>query len=481
MLDIDWRPDKDGDRPIHKQIAEFIKKKIAAGEWPVGSVLPPQRQLALQMGVNRSTIVSAIEELIAEGLLEGNRRAGTRVINNTWSLLNALPPPDWSDYIRSGTYNPNQDAVQKVNKYEYVPDIIRLGTGELAPGLVSSDGMQQVLGRLAGKRNAMGYVEGKGLPELREEISKHLRGMGIEASPASILVVSGALQAFQLISVGLLHRGATVFVEKPSYLYSMRVFQSAGMQLYGLPMDEGGIQIKSLLRQRKQHNGSILCTIPSFHNPTGILMTEERRKELVAVCEKEQLPIIEDDIYGELWLDSPPPKPLKSIDKNGLVLYIGGLSKALCPGLRIGWVVAPEPVIDRLADIKMQTDYGSSSLSQWAAVEWLSGGLYMENLNHVRGQLRERRRFMLELLDGYFKDIAEWSTPAGSFYVWTRIKADIPMQKLFDKALSTGILLNPGYIYDNSMNSYLRLSYAYASPEEMERGMCRLAQLIKEI
>ena len=152
------------------------------------------------------------------------------------------------------------------------------------------------------------------------------------------------------------------------------------MILESIPMDKEGILIREVINYKKKFGGSILCTIPSFHNPTGILMSEKRRNELLFACEKERLPIIEDDIYSDLWIDEEPPMSLKSRDPNGLVLYVGSLSKALSPGFRIGWVVGPEPVIDRLADIKMQSDYGASSLSQWAATEWLQSGMYYENL-----------------------------------------------------------------------------------------------------
>jgi GntR family transcriptional regulator of abcA and norABC len=404
----DWKPNPASVVPLYKQITEFIKEKISGGEWPIGSKLPTQRELARDFEVNRSTVVTALDELIAEGLIEGKSGSGTKVIDNTWTLLATTPPPDWFSYVEAGTHQPNLPTIQEINKAEFYPDIIRLGTGELSPAFFPADMMGDVLKRLPKKINALGYEEPKGLLALRQALSTYLQCHGIHASPSSILIVSGAIQALQLISIGLLHRGSTIFLEKPSYLFSLHVFQSAGMKLRGIPLDEEGIDTTLISKYHREQHGALLYTIPSFHNPTGVVMTEKRREELLKVCEQERLPIIEDDVYRELWLDERPPKPLKAHQNCGLVLYLGSLSKTLSPGLRIGWMVGPEPVIERLADIKMQTDYGSSSLSQWAAAEWFSSGLYQEHLEQVRAQLKIRKEIVVKGLKTHFSDLATW-------------------------------------------------------------------------
>jgi Transcriptional regulators containing a DNA-binding HTH domain and an aminotransferase domain (MocR family) and their eukaryotic orthologs len=479
MLAFDWKPDKKSALAIHLQIAGFIRDKIAKGQWPVGSVIPAQRQMAEAFEVNRSTVVTALEELISEGLLLGCGRTGTKVINSTWSLLNSSVPPDWNGYISAGTHKPNVSTIQIINRLESAKGIIRLGTGELSPDLIPSGAMPKVAGRLAERMEPLGYLEGKGLPFLREAVCRYLKSFGIDMSPSGMMIVSGALQAFQLISVGILPKGSTVLIEKPSYLYSLKVFQSAGMFLESLPMDEDGLKIRELLQHKRKYEGSILYTIPTFHNPTGILMPDDRRNQLLAACETERLPVIEDDTYHDLWIEAPPPMPLKARDKSGLVLYVGSLSKSLCPGLRIGWMAGPEPVIERLADIKMQSDYGSSSISQWLAAEWLNSGMYLDNLAIVRGELRKRRDTALDLLDQYFRGLAEWNIPKGGYYIWMRFNDNVNTKQLFEEGLKKGILLNPGYIYDEKNNSNLRLSYSYASLDELARGIKILSELVQ--
>lgn len=479
MSKVEWKPQKSLSLPLHLQIYDYLKKKILNGEWTIGTKIPSQRILAKQFEVNRSTIVTALEELAADGLVESKVGSGTRVVNNTWSLLASTPLPDWISYVRSGIHEPNINTIQKINEAEVNPNIIRLGTGELSPDLLPNNQMAKILEIDMENDLSLGYEEPKGSIHLRKTISNYLKGKGIEASPSSILIVSGGLQALQLISIGLLKRESVIFHESPSYLNSVHVFQSAGMKLFGISLDKEGIEHESIGRLKRQHNAALLYTIPSFHNPTGILMSDKRRKQLLEVCEKEALPIIEDDVYGELWFDNPTPKPLKANDKRGNVLYIGSVSKSLSPGLRIGWIVGPEPVINRLADIKMQTDYGSSSISQTVVNKWIKSGLYEDYLTQVRVELKCRRDFMINILNTYFSDIATWNIPSGGFYIWLQLQTGISTRKLFEAALQEGILLNPGSVYDKNDQEHLRLSYSYATLEELEKGLKRLSELIK--
>lgn len=467
--------------PKYQQIIDFIKEKISNGEWPIGSKIPSQRVLAKRFEVNRSTIITALEELMADGLIEAKIGLGTYVANNTWTLLATNPPPDWDEHVKSGLLRPSQSTVQEINLAESNADFIQLSKGELSKDLFPLDTMKSVLRRVSDQLEAFGYEEPKGFLPLREALSDYLKTIGIQASPSSILIVSGALQALQLISVGLLHRGSSVLLEQPSYLYSLRVFQSAGMKLTGLPIDEDGLIPNSISITNKQRNRAILYSIPCFHNPTGILMPDKRRQELLSICKKEQLPMIEDDIYRELWLDEIPPSPIKANDKHGHVLYLGSLSKSLSPGLRIGWIVGPEPVIERLSDIKMQTDYGSSSISQRVAAEWFKSGLYEQHLGLVREELKKRRTVMLETLEYYLSDIASWYTPKGGFFIWLKITSKISMKELYVKALDRGILLNPGSIYGQNSNRYLRLSYSYASIADLKKGIYQLSKILREL
>ncbi|MGG2066018.1 PLP-dependent aminotransferase family protein [Bacillus sp. S14(2024)] len=478
---FEWKPDVSSSIPLYKQIEGYIKMKIVNGEWTIGTKLPSQRVFADAFRVNRSTIVTALDELAAQGLIEGNGRRGTRVISNTWDLLVSSSLPDWNSYVETGLHYPNLPTIQEINRAEFDSNMIRLGTGELSLELLPQEKTQRIMSTLSQQSIPLGYEEPKGDILLREQLAKYLKTLGIQTSSSSILVVSGGIQALQLISMGLLQKGATILVEKPSYLFSLNIFQSAGMRLIGVPMDQNGVQPTLVSKYKKQFHGSLLYTIPSFHNPTGILMNEARRQVLMETCNEIGLPIIEDGVYQDLWMDSMTSKPLKAYDRHGNVLYVGSMSKTISPGLRIGWIVGPEPVIGRLADIKMQTDYGSSSLSQQVAAHWFLSGLYEEHLGYIRKELQTRRDVALQALERHFAHIATWDIPKGGFYIWLHIIPAFSIQELFHKALKAGILLNPGNLYDRNSNQYLRISYSYASLYDIERGIEKLARIIQEI
>jgi len=481
MIDIEWRPQRNSSIPLHEQISNYMRKKIMDGQWTIGTKIPSQRNLAKLFQVNRSTIVIALEELAADGLIESKVGSGTSVVNNTWSLLASASPPDWISYVKAGIHKPNMTMIQEINKAEANPSIIRLGTGELSPELLPYGKMKNILQIENVHSLSLGYSEPKGNLALRTTVSEYLRTKGINTSPEAILIVSGGLQALQLISIGLLKRGSTILHETPSYLNSVHVFESAEMNLLDVPLDKEGIKCHSIGRLKRQHNAALLYTIPTFHNPTGILMSERRRMELLEICQKESIPIIEDDVYGDLWFESPPPKPLKTHDTQGNVLYIGSVSKTLSPGLRIGWIVGPEPVIDRLADIKMQIDYGSSSISQYAVNKWMNSGLYEDFLKEIRIELKSRRDFTIQILKKYFSEIAAWNVPKGGFYIWLRLQSGVSTRKLFELALREGILINPGSVYEKNDYQHLRISYSYASIEKLEKGLIDLAKLIKTL
>ena len=477
MISVDWKPDKGSKEPAYQQIVNYISRKISCGDWTIGSKLPSQRVLADRFGVNRSTVVRALEELCSYGVLEGSAGRGTTVTSNTWSVLMSTAPPDWGKYLKAGTFQENVPTIQVINKLEFEDGIIRLGTGELSPGLFPAEMMRGIFQKLPDRIPSLNYLEPLGLPELRQALSQRLKMQGIDADPSCILITSGSLQALQLISVCMLKPGSVVYTETPSYLKSLQVFPSAGMKLSGIPMDREGLLYWNIADQTEN---ALLYTIPTFHNPTGTVMSEARRQELFRFCSNNRLPIIEDNAYGELWLEEPPPKPLKTMDRHGNILYLGTISKTLAPGLRIGWLVGPESVVERLGDVKMQVDYGASSISQWALAELFSGGQYDAYLSGLRQKLLRRRDLAVSLLNRHFNELARWDVPRGGFYIWLRLNGKVPVDQLFHRMLEERILINPGNVYDFAKSQAIRLSYAYADENDLESGIEKLAGAVRK-
>lgn len=227
---IDWKPDRQSKEPIYAQIVSYVSRRISSGDWGSGQTLPSQRKLSEIFGVNRSTIVEAMDELASLGLIESSYGGGTRIASGSWSLLMQDKAPDWQSYIRGGSFRPNVPTVQMVNHLEFEEGIIRMSTGELSPDLMQTAIAKQVLANLSvGDRDLfMNYPDPLGIPSLREALRCQLQKVGIDVPISCILIVSGALQALQLISTGIVQPGAKVYVEAPSYLSSLNIFQSVG-------------------------------------------------------------------------------------------------------------------------------------------------------------------------------------------------------------------------------------------------------------
>jgi GntR family transcriptional regulator of abcA and norABC len=473
---FEWMPDRSSEVPIYRQIIDFICHQIQSCCWEVGTQLPSQRELASKLGVNRSTITTVMDELTANGIIESNFKGGTRIISNSWALL-LSENSSWNRYVNLGSFKSNQATIQAINRLEFTPGILRLGTGELDPALFPAELWKKALKSLENIQS-LNYLEASGLYELRLAIVSHVKKYGIEATPDQVLITSGSLQALQLISVCLLSSDSVVYTEAPTYLKSLQIFQSAGIALENIPMDAEG-----LLHHRipiKEKRTRILYTIPTNHNPTGITMSERRRKALFEYCSFNRIPIIEDGAYEELYFNDSFERPLKQMDQNGNIIYLGTVSKTLSPGLRIGWVIAAEPIVNRLGDVKMQMDYGASSVSQWLLTEFLNSGMYEEHLTRIRQEMKSRRDQAVRVLRHYLGEAVSFRIPAGGFYIWMRFNKKIPLQKLFEEAVKADVLLNPGDIYDYAPTNALRISYSYLNGQEFEEAVKRLSLIVKK-
>lgn len=466
---MNWQPNRSSPMSLSEQIRGWIIGQIQNGDWPAGTKLPPQRKLALSLGVNRSTLQEAVDELKADGLLSSRAGSATVVANDSWDLLVKQKQPNWQQYIEASIHKSNYQTIQLINEFEQDASVIRLGTGELSPSLLPAEAIRESLGSLPLDGKHLGYSSPQGSLSLRQAICDYVKKRGLLTTPEHICIVSGGLQALQLIALGLLETGSLIFQNEYSYLNSVHTFQSFGMNLFGLSDHQFTAERLRNIRRRRQ---AILYTIPSLHNPTGKCMTMAEKTSLYRLCEAEKLPLIEDDVYFELMFEQEHVGPaIKALDQSGQVIYIGSVSKTLSPGLRIGWVIASTPVIQRLADIKMQMDYGSSAISQQIVEHWLRTGLYESHIRQLREELRSRAALMESLLDQYFEETATWDSPRGGFYIWLRFHEPIVTTELFMRLLKKKVLINPGYIYGSNAGHHIRLSYAYCSEEELVQGM----------
>ncbi|MBQ8590865.1 MAG: PLP-dependent aminotransferase family protein [Firmicutes bacterium] len=478
---IEWMPDKNSSIPLYQQIVDYISGKIAAGDYAAGVQLPSQRDMAMQFGVNRSTIVTAMEELMSYGLIESHSSHGTRVADMLWSPKHRQQPPNWSHYVKQGVVPANSITMQRLNHYEASPDIMQFSTDQLSFDVFPTKMLETVMNKVAAQKPDLSYLQPQGLPELRKILAKRLAyHRNIHVPESCILLTTGLVQTMILIRNCLLKPGSSIFTEEYSWLYSYPR-QTTGMKVRSVPMDSEGLCYWQMPLNRETDSSPLVYTMPNYHNPTTLTMSAERRRQLLGFCQNRQLPIIENDIYGNLWLDAPPPPTIKSLDESGTVLYVSALNKELSPALGMAYMVAPESVVERLADMKRQTSDMLSFYAQWMLVRMLDDHTFDDYLAYVRSRLQERRDKMLHLLDKYFSDLATWTVPQGGYFIWLEFEDDLPVEQLFEKALLNNILICPGTLFSPDKNHCLRLSFSYIPEKDMERGLKTLAELTLQL
>lgn len=473
-----WKPDRELKKPLYLQIAEHIEQRITLGELPPGSPLPSERKLAEQLGVNRSTIVQAYEELRASGIIESMTGSGTRVSKHKWGMV-PKQTPNWNRYVEGGTFLPNLPFMRRIREGIQRGDpYINFASGELAPELSPNQTIQALLKKYH-FQEPLGYGDPQGYIPLRVALSSFLlEQRSIHATDESILITSGSQQSLYLITQCLLSPGDAIAIENPSYCYSLPMFQSAGLRLFGLTVDERGVQPEDIRTLYRQHRIRMVFLNPNYQNPTGTVMDQERRSEVLSTCEQLGIPIVEDDPFSLTAMDEDPPLPLKTLDRNGSVLYIGSLSKIAASGLRIGWMIAPHSVIARLADARQQMDFGLSIFPQWIAAHFLESSDLKPHLQKLRMALQDRRDILIDALHKELPDELSFNTPKGGLNLWCKLQEAVNDYTLLENGIKKGVMFVPGAVY-GSESGYVRLTYARPPVEEIELGVKKFAEALR--
>lgn len=474
---MEWKPDKNGELPVYQQIAKRLEQRIIDNELPPGSSLPAERVLARRYGVNRGTVSAAYEELRAMGLLQSWQGSGTWVSQHLWGVRQM---PNWFKYTNGGAFLPAYPLAKRIQEACFDPSIINLAKAELTTSMIPPLTLKAV-NDASEYRFELGYAHPKGDLKLREALAAHLgEHYGITASPEEILVTSGAQQALHLISLCLLSPGDAIAMEGPSYSYSLPLFSSAGLRLYRLPVDEEGIIPEAIKPLHLEHRLRMVFANPTYHNPTASVMSIARRRQLLEICQELRIPLVEDDAYGALTIpgSKKPPLPIKAMDAGGTVLYVNSTSKTVAPGLRIGWLVGPRSVIERLADAKQQMDFGTSSVSQQLARHFLESTQWKSQLERLSSYLLSQRQWMQDALQKELKDEATWSIPEGSFHFWCRLREPMDEQVLLDAAIREGVVFTPGSVY-GAEQGWLRLTYSWEQGTAIQEGIRRLGKVLR--
>ncbi|WP_312473050.1 PLP-dependent aminotransferase family protein [Neobacillus sp.] len=471
---MEWKPDKQSDIPIYQQIANYIQKRIAYGEYPPGTILPSERSLAKELDVNRGTVISAYDVLYSNGMVERIKGSGTKVNTNVWGLSRTRIP-NWDLYVERGSFLPNLPLFQHLRGEVHEKNIINFASGELAHDLMPYGAFREILSKHE-FHQSLGYEHPQGNLSLRDEIVTHLKEFrNIECSSQSVLITSGAQQALHLIIQCLLNHGDAIAYEDPSYAHSLPTFRSAGLKTYKLPIGKNGLNPEDILYLYRKHKIKMVFLNPIFQNPTGTILSLENRKRVLDISQELGIPVVEDDPYSLIsFSESTNTSTLKSLDNSGTVLYISSLSKLAASGLRIGWIIGPDNVIQRLADAKQQIDYGHSIFPQWVAAEFLGSDSFGKNIIDLKLKLIEKRDVLITSLQEELSHQLEFHIPEGGIHLWCRLlNEDLNEYKLLEESLRNGVAFVPGSLL-GSKKGYIRLTFGRVETHLINEGVLRL-------
>lgn len=471
--------------PLYAQIVTQMRELMRRGVLKAGDRLPANRELAKKLGVNRNTVTAAYEELTAEGVIRSHVGQGTFV--NEVPLFSATReervatfPMSWNAVL---TEQPRESAF---SSFMNVPS--QKGTISLSHGLPQTELFPLEEFRLS--LNRAFRREGKSLLQLGlsggyQPLQQHLAAqmalLGIQVAPEEVLITNGCQQSLDLISRILVRPGDEVVIENPTFPGAISVFCGAHSKFISVPVKERGLDLDVLEDILTQRRPKLIYTVPTFQNPTGVALELAARRRLLELAARHRVPIIEDDIYRELRYDGAEMLPLKALDQYGLVIYINSFSKIGFPGLRVGWMVAPRPLIEPLNALKQRSDVHASMLSQAAIYEFARQGLLHKHVRRAKKIYTERRDVMLAALAKYFPAEAHWDKPEGGMTIWIRLPESLNASQVLHEAAKQGVIFSPGErFYASQPQAHLmRLSFTMTDAAQIEIAVKRLGTIIK--
>ena len=384
----------------------------------------------------------------------------------------------WTLAGRAAGLNPS--VIREILKVTERPGVISLAGGlpsastfpvaefaEAATSVLATDG-----------RAALQYAASEGYGPLREFVADRLPW---DVDPARVLITTGSQQGLDLVAKVLIDEGSRVLVETPTYLGALQAFSPFGADVAGLPTDDDGL-LPDALPDRHADRARFAYVLPTFQNPSGRLLGEARRARLVEVAAGLGLPLVEDNPYGDLWFDAPPPAPLAARNPDG-VIYLGSFSKVLAPGLRLGYLVAPREVFPKLLQAKQAADLHSPGFNQRLVYEVVRDGFLDRHVPTIRTLYRSRRDHMLAALAREFAGLgASWNAPAGGMFLWLRLPDGLDALALLPAAVAAGVAFVPGapFFATDPDPRTLRLSFVTAGPDELDTAIAALARVVAD-
>ena len=461
-------------RPLYRRLVEIVEGGIARGDVPAGYRLPPERDLAKALRVSRATVVAAYRELESRGLVRGYVGRGT--------FVSAKPdagsaPFAWRGKIAASALQATDTAIRDLVRAASDPALMSLAAGEPALECFPTEAFHRAMNDVLAKDAATAWRHGstEGLPRFRAALAERFGG---EAE--HILVIAGAQQGLDLLTRCLVDRGDAVILDRPGYLGAIQTFRNAGARLIGWDIARADVdELEELLLR---YRPKLIYTNPTHHNPTAVTLPIRTRREVLELAARYRVPIVEDDTYRELGLESVPPPSLFKLDEaRNVVIRINSFSKMLAPGLRLGWISAVKPIIEQLALIKQQIDPHTQNLSQLVVSELLQRGIFDRHLVTLRAEHRRRRDAMVHALRQQVPaGMLRFPVPTGGLYLWCQLPSRIRARAVQERAARDSVMLVTGepFYVDQGGAHQLRICYTSQPAERAPRAAQIIARAI---
>ncbi len=380
--------------------------------------------------------------------------------------------------------------IRELLKYVSVPGLISFGGGMPHPSSFPVNDINTITSDLLSEkgRQILQYGSTQGYEDLRIQLVKLLKDTeNINTDKDHFVLTAGSQEALYSVSKIMTTPGEEVISEAPTYIGTISAFRANGTVMRGIPMDENGILTEKLEEKIKSMKAAgklpkFIYLIPTFQNPSGISLSLDRRKHVLELASRYQIPIVEDNPYGELRYSGNKLPSLKSLDKDDLVIYMSTFSKILSPGLRVGFTCAPDAVVNKMNLLKQATNLATNTLAEAIAAEYLKRGLMKKNMPAVVKMYREKRDTMIDALETNFGNDANWSHPDGGMFLWLALNGKINTTDMLKRAIEKKVAYVSGSAFypDNPTFNSMRLNFTYSDNDQIVDGISRLAKVAKE-
>lgn len=464
----------------YEQLADDIAQSIRTGLLSRGDRLPSVRQTSTSRGISPSTVFQAYYLLEARGLISARERSGYFVTGGAIGLPQ-LPEPHALVSSEATSVDVSElvfEILESVKSRTTVP----LGSAFPSPLLFPLGKLARTMAATVQAMDPWSTIRdlSPGDIELRRQIALRYMIDGLHVPIEEIVVTSGALEALNLCLSAVTRPGDTVIIESPTFYAALQAIERNGLRAVEVPgHPKSGIDLNALEDAIKRHRPKACWLMTNFQNPSGSLMPDDHKKALVTLLTQHQIPLIEDDVYGELYLGDKRPMPAKAFDTEGLVMHCSSFSKCLAPGYRIGWV-APGRYAQQVERIKLTTTLAASVPAQQTLANYLTKGGYDRHLRSLRHTLLVQQIKFVEAIEQYFPAGTRLTSPLGGYFLWVKLPDGVNALQVHRAALEQGISIAPGPMFSaqRGFNDYIRLNYGHLWDEGIERSVERLGKII---